>query len=204
MRTITITKEVYRFDELTEEAKERVFDHFRMDCDILSWQSENRDTVEAIAEKMDWKYRYESYDGITYTVEYDIDDEDISALSGVRAMAYIWNNYISAAMQPKTYWLHGVLYCDGRKNWTRKSRINYTIDNCPFTGYCMDCCFSEAWKEWKDSFCKNSTVQDFADMVADHLGKDWTNDNEYQISDEGITELIEANDYEFLADGSVY
>lgn len=204
MRTITITKEVYRFDELTEEAKERVFDHFRMDCDILSWQSENRDTVEAIAEKMGWKYRYDSYDGITYTVDYDIDDEDISALSGVRAMAYIENNYINAARQAKTYWLHDVLYCDGRKNWTRKSKINFTIDNCPFTGYCMDCCFSEAWKEWKETFCKNSTVQDFANMVADRLGKDWTSDNEYQVSDEGIIEMIDASDYEFLADGTIY
>ena len=105
---------------------------------------------------------------------------------------------------PKTFCLNNVLYCDGRKNWTRKSKINFTMDNCPFTGYCMDCCFSEAWKEWKDSFCAKSTVQDFLDLVAEKLSKDWTADNEYQLSDEGLAEMIEANEYEFLEDGTLF
>jgi hypothetical protein len=204
MKTVTITKNVYCFDELSEDAKQAVLDNFRNDHFLLAWQDENEETVKAIANKFGWTYSAYSYDGVSYSVEYDMDDEDAALLSGKRAMAYIWNNFVSVAMQPKTYWLNNVLYCDGRKNWTRKSKINFTIDDCPFTGYCMDCCFSEAWRDWKKTFSTKSTVQDFLDSVADRLSKDWTSDNEYQLSDDGIKELIDANDYEFLEDGKLF
>ena len=207
MKTIVTETNVYTFDELTDEAKENAIENFRnytFEHGGLCWQTENANAVKVIAEKMGWKYDYSSWDGVDYCVEYSVDDGDVAELSGARAMAYIENNYIDVAKKPKMYWLHNVLYGDGRKNWTRKSKVNFTIDDCPFTGYCMDCCFSEAWREWKSKFNKHSTVQDFADMVASHLSKDWTEDNRYQVSDEGILEVIEANDYEFLEDGTFY
>ena len=49
-----------------------------------------------------------------------------------------------------------------------------------------------------------STVEDFIELVAEKLSKEWTHDNEYQMSDEAITKVIEANDYEFLEDGTFY
>lgn len=204
MRTITITKDIYSFNELSEDAKESAIEYFRNDSNILAWQRENAETVETIAKRMNWRYSYESYDGIRYTVYFEIGDCDIEELAGSRAMAYIYNNYINAASEAKIYWLHNVLYADGRKNWNRKSKINFTIDNCPFTGYCMDCCFAEAWREWLKQFNKNSTVAEFVELVADRLSEEWTNDNEYQISDDGIIELIQANEYEFTVDGSLY
>ena len=203
MKTICIEKNIYTFDELTDEAKENALEYFRTSEYALSWQEENYDTVKEIARLMDWNYSTDSYDGVQYEVNYTIEDSDIADLSGARAMAYIQNNYIKAAQKPKTYWLNHVLYCDGRKNWTRKSQINFEIDNCPFTGYIMDCCFAGGWREWLATFTKDSTVQDFADMVASHLSKEWTNDNEYQLSDEAIIETINANEYEFESDGSV-
>ena len=84
MKTITITKNVYRFDELSNEAKENVFEYFRT-SDIFFWQSENESTVKAIADKFGWTYDFYSFDGIRYTVEYDMDDEDAAMLSGKRA-----------------------------------------------------------------------------------------------------------------------
>ena len=186
MRTITITQNIYSFEELSDEAKERVYEHFRNEMGIPFWGEEYKDTMETIAQTMGWGASFYSYDGIRYSVEFCIGDEDIEELSGPRAMAYIENNYIDAAKKPKKYWLGGIIHCDGRKNWTRKSRIKYEIDNCPFTGFIADYCFCEAWAEWKKNIGKNLTVQDFADMVADRLGKEWTVDNEYQISDEGI------------------
>ena len=90
------------------------------------------------------------------------------------------------------------------KNWKRKSKLFYGWDDCPFTGYWMDCCFIEAWKKWEKNFNKNSTVGDFIELVANNLAEDWTKDNEYQQTDEYIIEMIEANDYEFLEDGRQY
>lgn len=204
MRTITITKNIYSFNELSDKAKETVLERFRTE-ELSSpwWQSENADTVKAIADKFNWEYNIYSYDGITYSIGYSLNDEDAANLSGKRAMAYIQNNFIDACKKPKTYWLNNSIYCDGRKNWKRESKINFTIDDCPFTGYWLDFCFAEAWKIWKQTFCEKSTVRNFLYTVATRLGEEWTSDNEYLFSDEGIAEMIEANDYEFYEDGTV-
>ena len=68
----------------------------------------------------------------------------------------------------------------------------------------MDCCFIDAWKKWEKNFNKNSTVKDFIELVENILAEYWTEDNEYQQTDEYIIEMIEANDYEFLEDGRQY
>ena len=104
----------------------------------------------------------------------------------------------------KTYWLNHIIYCDGRKNWSRKSKLFFGWDDCPFTGYCADCCFIEAWREWVEGFNKNSTVGDFILGVANRFGDEWTRDNEYQMSDEYIKEMFDINNIEFLEDGTVF
>ena len=204
----TITTNIYKFDELSEEAKERAIEEYRSDM-TLDWQDDINATIEAIAKAMNCSYDYHSYDGISFHVSFSPCDFGYE-LSGVRAWAFIENNFITPNEKPKTYYLHGVIHCDGRKNWSRKSKINYTLDDCPFTGYIADCCFAEAWEEWKKNFTietkthMGSTVEDFIKLVAEKLSKEWTYDNEYQMSDEAITEVIEANDYEFLEDGTFY
>lgn len=202
----TITKNIYTFDELSNEAKEKAIENYRALGIPFAWQNETIDTIKAIAEVLDCNYNWDSYDGIDYTVYFEPNYyiDDAIELEGRRAWAYIENNFISRAERPKTYYLNNVIYCDGRKNWKRKSKINYTINDCPFTGYCMDCCFSEAWVSWKKNFNKYSTVGDFIELVADKIGTDWTADNEYQNSDERIMEIFECNNYEFTEDGEIY
>lgn len=70
--------------------------------------------------------------------------------------------------------------------------------------YYLDCCFYSAWVAWKRSFTLNSTINDFLSILGNKLGEEWSEDNEYQYSDDGIIEMIEANDYEFLEDGKQY
>lgn len=204
----TITKNIYTFDELSDEAKERAIENYRALGIPFAWQDEIIASIKAIAKAMNCSYDWYSYDGVNYTVYLESRGnfyyDDITELEGSRAWAYIENNFISKSERPKTYYLNHAIYCDGRKNWSRKSKINYTINDCPFTGYCMDCCFSEAWRDWKKSFNKYSTVGDFIELVADKLGADWTADNEYQNSDEGIMEIFECNEYEFTEDGEIY
>lgn len=205
MRTITNTFNVYTFDELSNEAKENAINSFRYKDNYLSWQDEAINTIKKIAAAMNCEAEWYSYDGIKYYVSFTSKEyEDIEALEGKRAYAYIVNNYLMPNKSYKTYWKDRCIYTDGRKNWTRKSNLFYSWDDCPFTGYCMDCCFIEAWKEWENDFNKYSTVGDFIELVANNLAEDWTKDNEYQQTDEYIIEMIEANDYEFLEDGRLY
>ena len=208
MRTITTT--LYLFNELSDEAKEKAIENYRYSDHEFDWQAEMIDTIQAIAEAMNCKAEWYSYDGITYDVSfYSCETEDIEDLSGKRAWAYIWNNYLYPNRKYKTYWKDKVLYCDGRKNWKRKSKISFGWDDCPFTGYCADCCFIEAWKEWKKNFTieskthYGSTVEDFISLVAEKLGEEWTNDNEYQMSDEYISDFLEINEYEFNEEGEM-
>ena len=199
MRTITTT--LYLFDELSDEAKEKAIENYRCSMCAFAWQEEMIDSIEAIAKAMNCKAEWYSYDGITYDVSFfSQETEDIESLSGKRAWAYIWNNYLYPCRKYKTYY---AFYYDGRKNWTRKSKISFGWNDCPFTGYCADCCFIEAWMEWKKNFNKYSTVGDFIELVAEKLGEEWTSDNEYQISDEYISEFLEINEYEFNEEGEM-
>lgn len=205
MRTITITKNLYLFNELSDEAKEKAIEEYRSDYDLLfTWQEEMMNTIKVIAKAMNCRAEWGSYDGITYKVFFSsFEEEDIESLSGVRAWAYIWNNYLYPNREYKTYWKDKVLYCDGRKNWKRKSKISFGWDDCPFTGYCADCCFIEAWRIWEKNFNKYSTVGDFIELVAEKLGEEWTSDNKYQMSDEYISEILEINEYEFNEEGEM-
>ena len=204
MRTITNTFNVYTFDELSNNAKENAIDSFRYNNNLV-WQDEAINTIKAIATAMNCDVNYWSYDGICYSVEFTSKEfQDIEILEGKRAYAYIVNNYLMPNKSYKTYWKDRCIHTDGRKNWKRKSNLFYSWDDCPFTGYIMDCCFIEAWKKWEKNFNNNSTVEDFIELVANSLAEDWTKDNEYQQTDEYIIEMIEANDYEFLENGTRY
>lgn len=202
MRTIINTFNVYSFKELSEEAKEKAIESFRLVID-LPYCEEAINSIKEIAKAMNCNAEYYSNDGICYSVEF-ISNDDIETLQGKRAYAYIVNNYLMPNKSYKTYWKDKCIYTYGRKNWKRKSNLFYGWDDCPFTGYCMDCCFIEAWKNWEKNFNKYSTVGEFINLVADTLAKVWTEDNEYQLSDEFIIDMIEANDYEFFENGKQF
>ena len=202
MRTITNTFNVYSFEELSDDAKEKAIENYRNEMDF-SWTDDIINTINMISKAIHCDYDYYSYDGITYKVWFTPNDFDTD-IKGKRAWTYIINNFITPYEKPKTYYLNHCVYSDGRKNWSRKSKINYSLEDCPFTGYYLDCCFYSAWIAWKRNFTLNSTINDFLSILSNKLGEEWSEDNEYQYSDDRIIEMIEANDYEFLEDGRQY
>lgn len=202
----TITTNLYTFDELSEEAKEKAIENWRSTSFPFIRQDEMIKNIKAIAKAIDCDYDYYSYDGINYEVYLMPTSFCQADLSGKRAWAYIENNFITPNAKAKIYYKDYVIYSDDRKNWKRKSKIWYTLDDYPFTGYCADCCFIEAWREWQKLFRNDNTltVDDFIYLVANNLSKAWTSDNEYQNSDEAIAELLNINEYEFTEDGNRY
>ena len=203
----TITKNIYSFDELNKKAQEKAIENYRCGMDF-PFENDNINSIEAIADGCKWTAHWDSYDGVSYNVWFTLNEYNADAilmLTGKRAMAYIYNHYINPNTKAKTYWLNHCIYADGRKNWKRKSRITYTLDDCPFTGYCMDDAFADAWNEWKRNFNNDfSTVEGFIRAVGNKLGSYWTTDNEWLMSDECIAETLEVNGYEFTEDGSHY
>ena len=154
---------------------------------------------------MNCTLKTDSYDGISYDVTLTSND-DIEDISGIRAWKYVWNNFIEPNLQGKS--IAGAVY-DGKLHYnavggdrTILYHSKATLEfSCPFTGYYMDDALINTWNEHKKDFAGNYTVADFIDDVAAELSKEWTDDNEDQMSDESVDEMLAVNGYEFTEEG---
>jgi hypothetical protein len=66
------------------------------------------------------------------------------------------------------------------------------------TGFCLD---YDLWSTFYDQFEKTGDAKHAFDMALDAGFCAWRDDIEYQLSDAGIDDSLEANAYEFYADG---
>lgn len=197
MRTITTTTTttVYNFDELSEEAKEKVIE----DARDFEAEATLDDIVDCMASAMDKmgitiKDYSISIDGSGY-INLSVEDED---LEGVKAYRYITNNFFGSVDKKK-------FYCNRTKG--RKSHLDRKdwMDNCPFSGLCYDFAIQSAWED----FCaelkrgERPTVRDFLDELEWAYLKEQSNEY-YSFDEDAARELSEANEYEFLEDGTLY
>ena len=80
MRTITNTFNVYSFKELSEEAKEKAIENFRLVIDF-PYCEEAINSIKEISKAMNCDAEYYSYDGICYSVEFTSKEyEDIETI----------------------------------------------------------------------------------------------------------------------------
>lgn len=196
MRTISVN--IYSFDELSKKAKEKALEHFR-NSDIYFWSIENEKTLEEFAKVFpvnikEWEYGYRNYINFNLTC-----DDKIAELKGIRLMKYLYKNYEHILFKPK--FLHTKII-GSENNITGHAKL--LKDNCcVLTGYCID---DDILKPIYD-FLKNPKDSiTFQDLMGDCL-QSWVyacnKEYEYAYSDEGIRGHIEANEYEFLEDGTL-
>jgi hypothetical protein len=135
-------------------------------------------------------------------------DDDILILTGVRALKYVWNNWIEGTLKGKVY---GELFpCEKSEehpNGTEYKRYNSKATltwDCPFTGTTYDYPLWEAWKAMQEGVKtgEDLTVEDFLSDLESRLLKEFQTEMEYRNSDEYIDEEIIINEYEFYEDGS--
>lgn len=201
MRTVieTIKTDVYKFDELSDEAKERFIDEQR-ESEAEITLDEVVDCMKDAMEKMGISIKDYSID-VNGSGYIDLDDDN-DELEGIRAYKYIVNNFFDGANKKK------VVYKDLGKRCT--SRISHLerkdwMDNCPFSGWCYDFAVKDAWDNWCNELREGlePSVRDFLD----ELGDAYLNlvASEYDGFDEECArEIAESNDFEFLEDGTVY
>lgn len=154
MKEITIR--LYDYDELSEEAKKRAFEDWE-NGDVEHFGSnEVENTLKKLQEELDievfgWSYDSCSHDSGT-VIWGAMWDDDRLALTGIRAQAFLWNNFGHLVVQPRKKWYakhrdggvdySGCLHCgDAWKNMCRTSRVFFdrTYDGtCPLTGVCFD------------------------------------------------------------------
>lgn len=76
----------------------------------------------------------------------------------------------------------------------------FNRDHMP-TGYCLDC---SLWQTFYDHFKKTGDAKAAFEAALWEGFKDWRADMESQLEDEYIDEHMQANQYQFTADGRFY
>jgi len=190
MKTKTIN--LYSFDELSEEAKERAIDQLRPDYNF--WQGENQDTLKKFCQIFPVKLGRNSFQFIG----------DHENMSGQRLATYIWNNYRNEIYEPKQYWI-----CQGRPNTVganskhRNSKVFlYDEFACSLTGFYMDNLILAPIFD----FMRKPDNRDFEQLMDECFSawqKGCEDDFDFQRSDEQVIETIKSNDYLFTETGKL-
>ena len=209
----SIEVKLYKFNELSEEVKEKVLNNWRTNDDYWFTEDANK-TFERFADLFNIAWQNIDYCE-PYRNDYKIKlSDDVLYLSGSRLCAYIWNNYKNDLF-PKKY----LKSFDGHKK--HKNIVNYTAKNtgkkycnyyssikkdnsCVLTGVCYD---DDILSPIYEFLNKPSDRIDFETLLNDCIYSLCASVNaeiEYQSSEEAITETIEANDYDFTEDGKLY
>lgn len=196
MRTETTITKIYTFDELSDEAKEKVIAEARdsgmeIHCDELV------DCMKSAMNEMGIAIKDYSVgiDGSGY-IKLDADNDD---LEGARAYAYIMNNFFEGVDKKKLVY----------KEWEKRrvSRLDRKdwMDNCPFSGWCYDYAVKEALDSWCNDLRegKSPSIRDFLDELEWAYLKELS-DEYYGFDEAEARDLTEENDYEFLEDGTIY
>ena len=197
---------LYTFDELSKDAKEYAIESHRYDF-VDGWGEENWESVKAIANACGLDIITTIYNTGFANFEFENVNNynDIAALHGSRAIAYIYNNWIMPNMKGKYYATPGK-WINGAYTYTHThSKCTFEF-SCPFTGYFMDDCLIDAYKKFCECVRAKPCldIADFVNILSECVSECLQADYDYSISDEYVAELLTANSYEFDENGNKY
>jgi hypothetical protein len=207
MKTITIN--LYKFNELSEKAKQTAINDYRNEQDNYIYYDEIIETVKKLIDLFNLKT------GNRYTdIRCSHIDDTILELSGVRLYKYIMNNYgkelftpkfkkcIDREVKSKSY------ICKVDTNWKgeKYTMLYYkhkTDNSCVLTGVCYDDDILKPVYDFLSKPDKNTTFEDLISEIESAIKKTFDNTEQWLNSDEFITEEIENNGYDFTENGKV-
>lgn len=170
----TQTVTIYQFDDLDADVQQRVISQWR-DGDQFFWSDEWEDSLNAFAKIAPLTVRHWEIGCRGNGVVFDMDD-NVADLSAARAWKWLVNN-----------------------GWGKLA----AGQDCPFTGYCGDENLLDAIR---NALANPASIVSLRDVFADAL-HDWVKAFEADIDhwhgEEAIREDIEANEYEFNANGTI-
>jgi hypothetical protein len=198
MRTETTTRTLYKFDELSETAKEKAFEEWLKYAEYF-FANDNAESLKKFCEIFpvkvkDWEYGYR-YD---ISARFDI-DPNAEELTGIRLQKYLWNNYGSLIYQGK-YYSKGQ-YKDGKYTYKqRRSKVLKQTD-CVLSGYWID---YELLKPIYTFLDGRNPTGTFEDLLQDCLNS-WLiacqKDYEHFFSYDNFQEEMIETDNEFTEEG---
>jgi hypothetical protein len=194
----TKTINIYSFNELSQEAKEKAIEHYREGNTEIFWAEEILSSLKGLFDKCNGvSLKNYSLGECNLWIYVSFSQEEAGELSGKRALAWVENNLLSNIRIPEN---------SLSLNGTRRKLAQYgryyragMIKCCPFTGYCAD-------DDFLDSLLTD--IKEGADLktafegLASEYQKIINNEIKYQNSEEYIAENFDTNDCEFDEEGN--
>lgn len=204
---------VYQFNELSDSAKENAINWYR-NAGEYAWTEEWIDSLYAFADAIDITIDDYSVSPYAYSevhwshaVSYDFDPDDLDDMKGLRLRTWLINNYLPEFEKPKYIYgmkrngkMEKVIGINSKHYYSKLQ----TEISCPFTGFVGDHSLIDPILKFINEPNDYESLDDIIDNCMSNFIKEWQKDMEYQDSDEYIIENIEANEYEFNDDGSIY
>jgi len=200
MRYETIN--IYKFDELSEDAKSTAIEYFRtINEEYFVWQTEWENSLNKFCEivNISW-HEFDIYRHIDFTINLD---EEVLQLSGIRAVAWLYNNIYPFIIDGKYYSINKF---DNENKWYYESRHSKVIINecCTLTDFIGDYYLTAPIFKFMKTFDKKTTIESLFTECMNNWQKGYRDDYENSLTDEYIIENIKGNAYEFTMDGEIY
>lgn len=198
MRTETITRTFYTFEELTEEQQRKAVELVREieENHLNNWGLPFQG--EALAsilkgceffgyELKDYSFDFSGYSRSGWSLEYIYDNEPENLKTTLRSVSNAFNLFLFDCKEYK------------KNGKSRKSRILSKPKDCPFTGVSYDEDFLDPFRNFlKKPY--NTTLRELVEdgiySVLNSTASDW----EYELSEEAARERIESEGTEFEVD----
>jgi len=180
---------LYSFDELSEEAKEKAIEEYRYSDRDYFWMEDNIQSVIKALEHF-------GFDVLDYSVDYSSAARSSFKLSnknyfneeGLKgARLWKWLNNQKESIIP--------IY--------EKKYANVYESSCPFTGYFMDEVFLDVFRKFLAKPSENITLDYLIDQAVEACLRATQEDYEHQNSDEFISEELENMGEVFDKEGSL-
>lgn len=193
---------LYKFDELSDEAKERARNWYR-EGNEFGWFGECHDSIKAFEKALPIKIRdYELGGYRPSSVSFSVTDDNVVELKGLRLRTWLINHFWNDLEEGKYY-----IGANGRTVSldAKHRRSNATKEvSCPFTGVCYDENLLDPIRDFIFKFTPRQAETTLKELLEDcfsSLQKAIEDEIEYQNEDEQVDESIRANEYEFYENG---
>lgn len=191
----TITTDVYHFEQLSDEAKEKARDWWRQaEAEDPAWANERRESLEAFCKEFPIEVKGWEYDAYSYRIhKVWTAGSDSQAIKGKRLIGFLLAEY-----GPRILWEPKVYEKDGKK---RRSKVTVVATSCKLTGYCMDECLLDPIRKYLKAPDMNLHYCELLAQCLDAWGQACVDDVADSMKDEQVDETIIANEYEFDEEG---
>jgi hypothetical protein len=214
MRIETTETKVYKFSELSEEAKNTVR-YETINCSVWEFWGgdiektlEEFQTITACKVSLVSSSQCEYYIIDSYPTHWYDGNDFFNDLQGARTLSWLEHNVIKYVRKPKYLSMcNGIKNCVGVNSISRNSKCQTDLDGCNLTGHCYD--NSILWpiisKEGRREIVEqNLTPYEVIEKCLQSFHDDIKSEDDAMKKDDYLIDHCEANNYEFTEEGKLF